>query len=337
MRIAIVNNTPKAVEALQRILETVREYEIAWIADNGTKAVTQCAADTPDLILMDLQMPVMDGVEVTRQIMANSPCPILVVTSNVQSCPSDVFQAMGHGALDAINTPTLSPDGNFSGSAQLLAKIATISKLTRKSIQNPKPKFYTRNSKVPPLVAIGSSTGGPQALATLLSKLPKDFSAAVIIIQHLDVQFASGLAEWLSNSSPLPVKLAIAGEQIQSGQVLIAGTNDHLVMQHNLTLHYTKEPRNYPYRPSVDVFFKSVAQYWTGRGVGVLLTGMGKDGGEGLLALRSIGWHTIAQDQTTSAVYGMPKAAAELRAAAEILPIHAIASACVKHVLRLPL
>lgn len=323
MRIAIVNDMPIAVEALRRVLATIPEYEIAWIADDGDCAVTKCAADTPDLILMDLLMPVMDGVEATRQIMAKSPCPILVVTSAVSDRTSQVFEAMGYGALDAINTPVV-VDGNISGDA-VLAKIATIAKLTGKSApRNPKSKFHSKS--LPPLLAIGSSTGGPQALATLLSGLPKNFSAAVVIIQHVDAQFASGLAEWLSNHSPLPVRLAVAGEQIQPGKVLIAATNDHLVLQPSLALKYTNEPRDFPYRPSVDVFFKSVAQHWSGKGVGVLLTGMGRDGGKGLLALRSVGWHTIAQDQATSVVYGMPKAAADLKAAVEILPINAIAS-----------
>ena len=327
MRIAIVNDIRNAVEALQRVLATIPEYKIAWIASDGAQAVAKCAADIPDLILMDLGMPVMDGVEATRLIMANSPCAILIVTSTVSSHASEIFEAMGYGALDAINTPILSPSGNISGDA-VLAKIATIGKLTGKSVQRHSKSRFHPKSQVPLLLAIGSSTGGPQALATLLSGLPKNFSAAVVIIQHVDAQFASGLAEWLSNQSPLPVKLAIAGEQIQAGKVLIAGTNDHLVLQPSLALKYTQEPRDYPYRPSVDVFFKSVAQHWPGKGVGVLLTGMGRDGGKGLLALRSVGWHTIAQDQASSVVYGMPKAAADVGAAVEILPIHAIASVC---------
>ncbi|MBD2774156.1 chemotaxis response regulator protein-glutamate methylesterase [Iningainema tapete] len=333
MRIAIVNDMPIAQEALRRVLVTIPEYEIAWIAGDGVSAVTKCAADTPDLILMDLFMPIMNGVEATRQIMANSPCPILIVTSAVSDRMSQVFEAMGYGALDAINTPVLNPDGSISGDA-VLAKIATIAKLSGKSAHR-NPKSKSNSKSLPPLLAIGSSTGGPQALATLLSGLSKNFSAGVVIIQHVDSQFASGLAEWLSNYSPLPIRLAVAGEQIQPGKVLIAATNDHLVLQPTLVLKYTKEPRDFPYRPSVDVFFNSVAQHWHGKGVGVLLTGMGRDGGEGMKALRSVGWHTIAQDQATSVVYGMPKAAADLKAAVEILPINAIAKACQEHLSRL--
>lgn len=335
MRIAIVNDMMIAVEALRRVLITASEHEVAWIARDGAEAVQKSAEDTPDLILMDLIMPVMDGVEATRQIMAQSPCAILVVTSTVSGHASKVFDAMGHGALDAINTPSLGADGNPAGGAEMLAKITTIGKLIGRSGHQPKSKIQRFKSKLPPLLAIGSSTGGPQALATLLSGLPKDFPAAIVIVQHVDRQFASGLAEWLTQQSKRLVQLARVGDQLEAGQVLVAGTNDHLIMQGSLSLRYTVEPREEPYRPSVDVFFNSVAQHWPDKGVGVVLTGMGRDGGEGLLALRAAGWHTIAQDQATSVVYGMPKAAVELGAAVDVLPITAIAQACTKQISRL--
>jgi two-component system response regulator WspF len=147
-----------------------------------------------------------------------------------------------------------------------------------------------------------------------------------VIVQHVDAQFAPGLVDWLNEQTALPVELAMAGCPVEGGKVLVAGTNDHLVLQSNLTLTYTEEPRDYPYRPSVDVFFSSIADCWPGKGIGVLLTGMGRDGAQGLMSLRSASWHTIAQDRATSVVYGMPKAAAELGAAVQILPIQAIGS-----------
>jgi len=173
-------------------------------------------------------------------------------------------------------------------------------------------------------VAIGSSTGGPKALATILSQLPASFGAPIAIVQHVDAQFSSGFVDWLRQQTVLPIRIAVAGDRLVQGTVLVAGTNDHLYLKPDLTLGYTKEPINYPYRPSVDVFFKSIAQHWTRKGTAVLLTGMGRDGAEGLSVLKLQGWHTIAQDKDSCVVYGMPKAAVELNAAVEVLSPDAI-------------
>ncbi len=335
MRIAIVNDMVMAVETLRRVLMTVKDYQVAWVARDGAEAVTKCAEDTPDLILMDLIMPIMDGVEATRHIMKNSPCAIVVVTASVEKNGSQVFEAMGYGALDAVSTPVLGASGNPEAAKALLAKIVTIGKLIGKSSatsksrthrESPQSIFSPLAARVPPLVVIGSSTGGPNALAKILSRLPTSFGAAVAIVQHVDAQFTPSLVEWLNEQTPLSVELASEGSRLEVGKVLVAGTNDHLSLQPNFSLSYTKNPIDYPYRPSVDVFFKSVAHYWHRQGTAVLLTGMGRDGAEGLSLLREKGWHTIAQNQASCVVYGMPKAAVELGAAAEILPLEAIAS-----------
>ncbi|MDX2099850.1 MAG: chemotaxis response regulator protein-glutamate methylesterase [Leptolyngbyaceae cyanobacterium bins.59] len=338
MRIAIVNDMVMAVEAMRRVLLTVPDYKVVWVARDGAEAVTKCAQDTPDLILMDLIMPVMDGVEATRQIMKKSPCAILIVTASVGKNAAKVFEAMGHGALDAVNTPVLGSKGTPEAAQAILAKIGTIAKLVRRSSPTPAAKTPTRTERVPlsmsipPLVAIGSSTGGPKALASILSRLPADFGAAIAIVQHVDQQFSSGLADWLNQQTPLPVKIAVAGDRLEKGKVLLAGTNDHLSLRSDLSLHYIREPADYPYRPSVDVFFKSLSQHWTRKDTAVLLTGMGRDGGEGLSILRFRGWHTIAQDADSCVVYGMPKAAAELNAAVQILNPEAIAKTLIQRV-----
>jgi two-component system, chemotaxis family, response regulator WspF len=175
------------------------------------------------------------------------------------------------------------------------------------------------------LVAIGSSAGGPAALATILAALPADFPAAIVIIQHLDPQMAAGMASWLAGQCTLPLTIAAAGDVPERGRVLLAASNDHLVLQPSGRLAYTPEPRETVHRPSVDVFFESVSSHWRDRAVGVLLTGMGRDGAQGLRTLRDAGHHTIAQDRDSSAVYGMPKAAAALDAAVDILPVTRIA------------
>ena len=175
------------------------------------------------------------------------------------------------------------------------------------------------------LVAIGASAGGPPALAALLRALPSGFPAAVVLIQHLDQQMSAGFAEYLGLHSSIPVRIAADGDRLTPGMALLAGTNDHLVLKSRYRVGYTKEPADYLYRPSVDAFFDSMTRVWRGPAVGVLLTGMGRDGAAGLKRLRNEGHHTIAQDQQTSAVYGMPKAAAALDAAVDVLPLDQIA------------
>lgn len=326
MNIAIVNDMPMAVEVLRRAVAVEPSHRVVWIAKNGLEAVQKCAETTPDLVLMDLVMPEMNGVEATRRIMTESPCAILLVTASIGANISQVFQAMGHGALDAVDTPTLGGGDLARAAAPLLKKIATIGSLIglRSGTQGA-PHIQHPVVKRHPLIAIGASAGGPAALAALLRGLPKGFPAAIVLIQHVDEKFAPGMAAWLGEQSPLPVRLAVEGETPVPGTVLLAATGDHLALQAPGRLGYVPDPADYAYRPSVDVFFQSVSHHWPGDAIGVLLTGMGRDGARGLKEMREKGHHTIAQDQATSAVYGMPKAAAALGAAVEILPLGAIA------------
>lgn len=330
MRIAIVNDIKMAIEALRRTVESHPGYEVAWVAMNGVEAVKSCARDVPDLILMDLIMPEMDGVEATRQIMAKSPCAILVVTSSVTQNATLVFQAMGFGALDAVSTPTVGLDEQANGRDEFLLKIRTIGRLINANRRIPaiKPKKPGKAEKSNNwLIAIGASTGGPSAVAKVISSFPKDLPAAVVVIQHVDQKFAPGFADWLGKQSTLPVRLAREGDRIENGRVLIAGTNDHLVIKSNQILGYKAEPIKNPYRPSVDIFFESILANWQGHTIAALLTGMGKDGAVGLRELRNDGVFTIAQNAETCAVYGMPKAAAELDAAVKVLPVDSVAEA----------
>lgn len=327
MKIAIVNDMPMAVEALRRALAFEPAHQIIWVATNGAEAVACCAEQVPDLILMDLIMPVMDGVEATRRIMAESPCAIVLVTVDREQNVRRVFEAMGHGALDVVDTPAIGSGNPKEAAAPLLRKILNVEWLIgQRTAHQPvlgAPKRVP--SKPGSLVAIGSSAGGPAALEILLKGLPRDFPAAIVLVQHVDQVFAAGMAEWLASVSGLPVRLAREGEQPEPGAVLLAGTNHHIRLLKNGTLAYTAEPVNEIYRPSIDVFFESVARFWSGDAVGVLLTGMGRDGAQGLKTLREQGFLTIAQDQASSAVYGMPKAAAAIAAAVEIKPLPTIA------------
>jgi two-component system, chemotaxis family, response regulator WspF len=329
VKIGIVNDLPMVAEALRRIVTSQPDNEVIWIARDGAEAVTLCAKQTPDLVLMDLIMPRVDGVEATRRIMSSTPCAILVVTASVGANAQRVFEAMGHGALDAVDTPVLGSSDIRASAAPLLAKIQKIARMIDIRHEGPLSIGMTTGAfsawREHRLVAIGSSAGGPAALANVLSGLSKDFPAAIVIVQHVDEQFAPGMADWLNHHSKLPVRVAKEGDHPEIGTVLLAGTRDHLTLKASDRLGYNPNPADYVYRPSVDVLFHSVCKVWPGKAVGVLLTGMGRDGALGLKAMRDKGWHTIAQDQASSAVYGMPKAAAALNAAVDILALDQIA------------
>jgi chemotaxis response regulator CheB len=330
VRIAIANDLPLAVEALRRVVSCLPGYRVAWVARDGAEAVRNCALDTPDLILMDLLMPVMDGVAATRQIMARNPCAILVVTATVDGNSTKVIEALGAGALDAVQTPTLAPSGDSRTALALRLKMETLCSLVSEDHAHGRAGAFHRKSRSGEeardrLVVIGASAGGPSALATILGALPRDFPAAVVVVQHIDAQFAPSMATWLAEQSALTVRTAREQDVPEPGTALIAATNDHLVFLDSRTIGYTREPRHSHYRPSIDVFFESVANHWKGEAFGVLLTGMGRDGAIGLKTLRDAGAFTIAQDSVSCVVYGMPRAAVELEAATEILPVQKIA------------
>ena len=342
MRIGIVNDSLIAREALRRAVVSSATHQVAWQASDGGEAVRKALADQPDLILMDLIMPGVDGVEATRQIMQRANIPILVVTATVSGHQSRVYEAMSLGALDAVDTPSLGPSDGMAGAAMLLQKIATIGKLVGRSPRAPvdpaaiallrgdgaaDPRPVSWN-----LVILGASTGGPAALATVLADMPDSPDASTVVIQHLDAAFIPGLARWLGDQVGRRVDLAQPGERPLPGRTYLAHTNDHLVIDHGRQFRHVVEPAGNPFRPSVDVFMASVARYWPEPGAAAILTGMLRDGAAGLLALRQAGWMTVAQDEATCVVYGMPRAAAEIGAAQQVLPVHQIGGAIAERV-----
>ena len=325
MRIGIANDVAMAAEALRRVVASTSEHQVVWIARTGAEAVRMCVDNRPDLILMDLNMPELDGVEATRQIMEKAPCAILVVTGQPRDNVSQVFRALGAGALDVTATPILS--GADGGDAELLAKIKTIGKLIRVSgLENQAQDGGAEpgDGAVTRLLAIGASTGGPVAIAKILAGWRVPANTAIVVVQHIDQNFAGHFAKWLGDQLEAPVRVVEDGDALLGGCVQVARTNDHLVLSGRQRLHYDENPRDYAYRPSADVFFGCVARHWHAQACGVLLTGMGRDGASGLLAMRQAGHLTLAQDQASSAVYGMPRAAAEIDAAEHILNLDSI-------------
>src|SRR5690349_4230709 len=204
MRIAIVNDLPPAVEAIRRLLLASGEHEIAWVATDREQAVRNCGRDQPELVLMDLLRVGTAGIEATRQIMAQCPCAILIVTDNVTENYAKVFEAMGAGALDAVNAPVLQWPGSRKGPTDLLAKIELLGGLIgarRVSTRSTEARALPHSR----LIALGSSAGGPAALAKILSYLPGNLASPIVIVQHVDAQFAQGLANWLDDQSPMRV------------------------------------------------------------------------------------------------------------------------------------
>ncbi len=320
MRIAIANAPLSAVETLRTVLSRSPNYKLSWVAKYAADAVSMCVEDKPDLLLMGLLMPLADAVDCTLRIMKQSPCAILVVAVDYERQISEVFEVMGAGALDVVNVPM---PGTERGSYELLRKVESIGKRiaasSTKGVGNRIPVSVKKEQRLPFLVVVGASTGGPKTIAAILSALPKNFPASILIVQHVDQQFADGIARWLGQNCKLPVDIARNGERPLAGHVLLASTNDHMVLTSERAIAYTAEPLENPYRPSADVFFESIAQNWPQPSVAILLTGMGRDGASGLLKLYQAGWHTIAQDKDSCAVYGMPKAAIELGAAKLVL------------------
>jgi chemotaxis response regulator CheB len=328
MRVSILSNNEARTDFLRQVLTRNSSHTLAWTARTGMEAAVLSRQQPVDAVLFCLEINASDAAAVTREVMAASPGAVLLVTENTVRDSQCICEAMGAGALDVVDFSHAAP----VDAAPLLAKLDMIARLlgvgTSRSAAAQPATASSRPGDLP-LVVIGSSAGGPAALASVLGGLSPDFPGSIILVQHVDQEFAPSMAGWLDQQSRLSVRLAREGDVPTAGQVYLAGKNDHLILREDLTLGYTPNPRDCVYRPSVDAMFGSVARHWKGRAVGVLLTGMGGDGARGLKALRDRGYHTIAQSQATCSVYGMPKAAVQLNAAVEVLSLDKIA-ACIE-------
>jgi two-component system, chemotaxis family, response regulator WspF len=321
MKLGIVGQA-HVVETIRAAIASGGEHEVVWVAGTDGDLRRHEAAEMPDLVVVNLDTPRLDGLEATRWIVRDMTGAVLVAVSG-QADPALVFDAIGQGAIDAVSLPAGGPE---AVAEVLLPKIASIARWIGKGAAlSPVPRAEARPAAGERLIAVGASAGGPAAVSVVLGALPRRLPASIVVVQHLGEDFTEGVAEWLQRGTPLEVRVAREGDRPSPGTVLVAGGNNHLVFKSGGRLGYTAEPREKVYRPSVDVFFDSVGRLWRGSVVGVLLTGMGRDGAQGLRALRAQGHHTIAQDEATCAVYGMPKAAAAINAAVDILPLDRIA------------
>jgi two-component system chemotaxis response regulator CheB len=282
----------------------------------------------PDVVVVDLSGP--DALKAIHQVMAERPVPVLALHPGTLS-GADAFQALAFGAVDVVDRPA-EPGLDFwqavGRKLMLLAEVRV-----SRPVQVQKPNVRPAATEAPyPLVAIASSLGGPKALSVVLKMLPKDFPAPVCICQHISHGFTEGLAQWLGSESPLRVVEATDGELMVPGSVYIARSGSHLVVRSKGRLALDPSPPVRGFRPSCDVLLTSAAESFGTRVLGVILTGMGRDGARGLKEIRERGGRTIAQDKTSCAVYGMPKEAVRLGAAEEVLPLDQIAPTLIQWV-----
>lgn len=337
-RVLIVDDSLVAREMLRQILVSDAAIEVVGTACDGQEAVEMVETLRPDLITMDIHMPRLDGLEAIERIMAFHPTPILVVSSSVYGEGiGRAFDALGAGALEVVKKPEPRDWAELEAIGRdIIRRVKVLSRV--KVITHIRGKAAERQSRLTEaaapergkrqvgIVAIGSSTGGPTALQSVLCKIPVDLPVPILIAQHIADGFIPGLVEWLNGNCPITVEAALDGMQVRPGIAYLAPTGSNLEVVGQRVRHATPKSSQL-YVPSADTLFESVAVSYRDRAVGVILTGMGADGAHGLKKMRDLGAHTIAQDEATCTVFGMPKAAIELGAAEEVLPVDSIGEA----------
>lgn len=339
IKVLIVEDSMVAREHLHYILTADPEIHVVALAKDGEEAVRLTPHVKPDVITMDIYMPKMDGLEATRRIMQTHPVPIVIVSANWN--PAEVestFKAIQAGAVTVLEKPVGIGHPRYEAMARdLLQTIKLMSEVrvvTRRphlgqiaatlqpAVPAPSPAVSSRVS----MVAIGSSTGGPAVLEEILRAMPADFDVPILIVQHIAIGFVQGLVDWLKRISALPLQVATQGEQCLPGHVYFAPDDWHMGVDRHSRITLSQAPPENSLRPAVAHLFRTVAEVYGSRAIGVLLTGMGSDGAAELKLMHDRGALTIAQDKATSIVHGMPGEAIKLGAARYILPPAQIAA-----------
>lgn len=338
IRVLIVEDSLTVRKYLVDVLSAEPDLEVVGEAEDGRTAIELCQRLRPGVITLDMMLPVMSGLAATEYIMAYCPTPILIVSASTNR--GELFksyEALAAGAVDVLEKPT----GNERDEAWERRLIATVKLISRIKVithprgrhgfqrESPIPVVPPRALRQPRLIAIGTSTGGPGALLEILRRLPPTFPIPLLIVIHIGRPFAPAFADWLDGQSPLRVSYASNGEALPTigqARVIIAPPDSHLVLRGE-RLHLTNDPERHSCRPSVDVLFESLAAELGAQCIACLLTGMGRDGADGLLAIRRAGGVTLAQDESSSVVYGMPREAARIGAAEQVLSLTQFAPA----------
>jgi two-component system, chemotaxis family, protein-glutamate methylesterase/glutaminase len=339
LRVLVADDSAAARLLIQGILEADPELEVVGQATDGAEAVALADRLAPDVITMDVAMPGVDGLEATRQIMARRPRPIVLVSGVFTPDLDNSFRALEAGAVTLLEKPTGPGSPSFArGAAELIATVKLMAgvKLVRRSTRGGgdgqgSPEALTADPPTEPLsiVALAASTGGPPAVAWVLRALPADWAVPVLVVQHIGAGFDAGLVRYLDECCPLPVTLAEDGRELTGGAVHVSPAEAHLGVTTGPRLTVTDGEPIDGYRPSANHLFQSVAAAFGPGAAGVVLTGMGRDGADGLFALRQAGGLAIAQDQMTSTVYGMPRQALLRGATDAVLALEDIAHALI--------
>ncbi len=334
IRVLVVDDSIVPREMLTQILESDPDIEVVGTARDGREAVGMVEELSPDLVTMDIHMPGMDGLEAIERIMAYHPTPILVVSSSVYGeGMGRAFDALRCGALEVMKKPeprewedlerigrTIIRKVKVLANVRVITHVAGRRRVSRETVPFPEHRIDPDGFE---LIAIGSSTGGPSALLQVLGALPADFPVPIVVAQHIADGFVPGLVAWLDAGCSIRVRLAEDGASIEPGAAYLSPTGVNMEVSRG-RIALSDPPRGQLYIPSADTLLTSAARGPASRALGVILTGMGADGAEGLRRMHDAGAPTIAQDEATCTVYGMPRAAVELGAVDAVLPVHEI-------------
>jgi two-component system, chemotaxis family, protein-glutamate methylesterase/glutaminase len=327
IRILVVDDSPSTRQTIVELINKAEDMQVVGEGATGLDAVRLNYSLQPHVIAMDCHMPLMDGLQATRVIMQENPTRVVILQEPTQVYDAEwSAQITAVGALDSCTKPVDEAGGELLLKTLRAMSQVGVVRLTRRAGDVPEeilnlPGMIRR----PEIVLIVSSTGGPPALETILSMLPPDFPLPIAVVQHISDEFVDSMTNWLNDVTPFVIKMAEAGERPQPGHIYIAPIGVHLRIAFNGRFSLEQDTENYRHIPSGDVLLESAAQVYGPSAIGIVLTGMGIDGAAGLTKLRENGGHTIVQDEATSVVFGMPKAAIEMGGSEYIMPLDSIA------------
>lgn len=343
INVLIVDDSAFIRKAMKRMLGSDTAIKVIGEARDGYEAIQMVKGLNPDVVTLDVKMPDMDGLQALERIMREHPVPVLMVSSLTSEGGAVTLKALEMGAVDFIDKSSCHTAMDIADIASsLIQKVKVIAGVDMKKVveSTPEPRpvspatlsalSVTRDENPALLVAIGTSTGGPMSLEKVLTPLPANFPGTILVVQHMPLGFTSSLAQRMNNQCPMEVKEAEEDDPLCPGRIYIAPSGYHLKLRRSLNRYHvvlSKEPRDMPHCPSVDVMMESIAQTWQGRMMGVVMTGMGHDGSDGIKAMKQQGGTIVAQNEETCVVYGMPRAAYLTGCVDRMLPLYEIANA----------